>query len=184
MYKHIWEFALLLTMFTASAAHAQDEAQAPGEGQTARPKAIEYSQGYETRAKIHRIASFATLPLLGTEAALGTSLYNDPNSHTSWKRSTHIAVGTAITGLFAVNTVTGVWNLVEIRKDPNHRTLQLAHGLLMLGSDAGFAAAFATGPNGRNLVNFDSNKHTHRAVALTSIGVATGGYLMMLIGNK
>ena len=165
-------------------AEAVASAPAAEQDQTPRPQAIEYSEGYETRAKIHKYASFATLPLLGTEVLLGQHLYNDPYSRTSSYKGAHIAVGTAITGLFAVNTVTGVWNLVEGWKDPNHRALRLIHGVLMLASDGGFVAAYGTGPGGRNLVNFDSNKATHRAVAFTSIGVATGSYLLMLFGNK
>jgi hypothetical protein len=196
MHKHLAGLSFaLFALLVAPDARAQDatpsdqgqtaaQGQVAAQGQTARTQAIDYSHGYEVRAKIHKYGSYATLPLLGTEVALGTSLYDDPRSHTSSKRSAHIAVGTAITGLFAVNTVTGVWNLVESRKDPSHRTLRLVHGLLMLGADAGFVAAFGTGPSGEHLVNFDNNKGTHRAIALTSIGVATGGYLIMLFGNK
>jgi hypothetical protein len=174
---------LLVVFFAAPSAHAQTP-DPPGQDQTSRPSAIEYSEGYETRAKIHKYASFATLPLIGTEAILGQSLYNDPFSRTSAKRGAHIAVGTAITGLFAVNTVTGVWNLAEGWKDPHHKTLRLLHGFTMLGADVGFLAAYGTGPGGRNLVNFDSQKSTHRAVVFTTMGVATASYLMMLIGNR
>jgi hypothetical protein len=185
MSKSISTLLLSLGLLAAaSAARAQDaDASAAPQDQTARPKAIEYSEGYETRAKIHRIASYATLPLVGTEAWLGQSLYNDANDS---KKAAHIAVGTAITGLFAVNTVTGVWNLWEGRKDPNHRTLRMVHGILMLGADAGFAAAYATGPHGRNFffLNNEDDRQRHRAIALTSLGVAAGGYLMMLIGNR
>jgi uncharacterized membrane protein len=177
-------FASLFVVFlVAASAHGQ-EADPPKQEQTPRPTAIEYSEGYETRAKIHKYASFATLPLIGTEAILGQSLYNDPYSRTSAKRGAHIAVGTAITGLFAVNTVTGVWNLWESRRDPTHRRLRLWHGILMLGADAGFVAAYGTGPGGRNLINFDSQKQTHRTVVFTTMGVATTSYLMMLIGNR
>jgi hypothetical protein len=174
---------LFVVLFVAAPAHAQGP-EPPAQDQTPRPKAIEYSEGYETRAKIHKYASFATLPLLGTEAILGQSLYNDPYSRTSANRGAHIAVGTAITGLFAVQTVTGMWNLVEGWKDPHHKKLRLAHGIMMLGADAGFAAAYATGPGGRNLVNFDQNKSTHRTVVFTTMGVATASYLLMLFGNK
>jgi hypothetical protein len=174
---------LVAVVFAAAPAHAQG-ADPSDQDQTPRPKAIEYSEGYETRAKIHKYASFATLPLLGAEALLGQSLYNDPYSRTSAKRGAHIAVGTAITGLFAVQTVTGMWNLVEGWKDPNHRKLRLAHGIMMLGADAGFVAAYGTGPGGRNLVNFDQNKSTHRTVVFTTMGVATASYLLMLFGNK
>jgi hypothetical protein len=35
----------------------------------------------------------------------------------------------------------------------------------------------------REGLNFDQQRSTHRAVALTSIGIATAGYLTMLIGR-
>lgn len=194
MRKSMCGLTVLVAVFLAApGARAQDAAVADADAavsatadqdQTPRPQAIEYSDAYEMRAKIHKYASIATLPLIGTEVLLGQHLYNDPYSRTSSYRGAHIAVGTAITGLFALNTVTGVWNLVEGWKDPHHRTLRLAHGLMMLGSDAGFLAAYGTGPGGRNLVNFDANKSTHRTVVFTTMGVATASYLIMLFGNK
>jgi hypothetical protein len=186
MHKAIFISAVACLLFGTTSAFAQDGPEAPQDQQPApdtRPKAIEYSDAYETRAKIHKYASFATLPLFATELALGQSIYNDPNARNSASTSAHIAVGTAITGLFAVNTVTGVWNMWESRHDPAHHKLKLIHGILMLGADAGFVATFATGPNGRS-TTIDSQKQTHRAIALTSIGVATGSYLLMLFGNK
>jgi hypothetical protein len=54
----------------------------------------------------------------------------------------------------------------------------------MLGADAGFFAAYGTGPGGRHLVDFDSQKSTHRTVVFTTMSVATASYLMMLIGNR
>jgi|SRR5581483_4005898 len=172
----------MIVLGCASGARAQDAA--PDGQDTPRPKAIEYSEGYETRAKIHKYASFATLPLIGTEAILGEKLYNDPSGLQSTYKGAHIAVGTAITGLFAVNTVTGVWNLVEGWHDPNHKALRLIHGFTMLGADVGFLAAYGTGPGGHNLVNFDSQKSTHRTVVFTTMGVATASYLLMLFGNR
>jgi hypothetical protein len=186
MHRSIREISVIALLLLAAApvraqsANVDDHDQA----QTARPQAFEYSDAYETRAKIHRIASWAALPLLGTEAILGQHLYNDPQGRESSYRGAHIAVGTAITGLFAVQSVTGVWNLVEGWKDPSHKRLRLAHGLMMLGADAGFAAAYATGPGGRNLVTIDQTKGTHRAVVFTTMGVAATSYLLMLFGNK
>jgi hypothetical protein len=144
------------------------------------PVAFEYSDAYRTRAKIHKIASFTTLPLFATEVALGQSVYSSPSDA---KRNAHIAVGTGIVGLFAVNTVTGVWNLWDARKDPNNRKLRLLHGILMLAADAGFVATTAAAP-GQHDFNFSDARTTHRAVALTSIGIGTAGYLIMLFGNK
>jgi hypothetical protein len=161
---------------------AADAAQAPAQGATAPPpRAFEYSDGYHTRAKIHRIASFATLPLFVTQGILGQSIYNDPSEG---KKTAHTAIAASIGGLFALNTTTGVWNLIEARKDPNFKTRRLVHGLLMLGSDAGFLATFATAP-GDDDHEEGGGSHspsTHRALAFTSIGLATTGYLIMLFG--
>ena len=141
--------------------------------------AFEYSDAYRTRAKIHRIASFATLPLFATEVVLGQKTYDDPSRGT---RDAHVAVGATIGALFAVNTVTGVWNLVEARKDPNGRGRRLLHGILMLAADAGFVATAAVAPDSEHQ-DYADQRGTHRAVALTSIGIATVGYLVQIIGG-
>lgn len=142
---------------------------------------FEYSDAYRTRAKIHRIASFATLPLFAVEGFLGQSLYDNP---TSAKRSAHSAVAAGIGVLFGVNTVTGVWNLIEARHDPNGKGRRWAHGLLMLAADAGFVATAATAPDDDHEGGSSSSKSTHRAIAFTSIGLATTGYLIMLFGAR
>lgn len=139
--------------------------------------AVEYSDGYRLRAKIHKAASFATLPLFATEGVLGQSLYSDPSSA---KKDAHLAVAAGLGALFGVNTITGVWNLVEARKDPVHRSRRLAHGLLMLGADAGFLATAALGPDDDDE---GGTRSAHRAMAFTSIGMATAGYVIMLFGG-
>jgi len=147
--------------------------------------AIEHSDAYVTRRKIHKVASFATLPLFATELVLGQKIYNTPS--TGAVRSAHILVGTGLIGLFGVNTVTGAWNMFgEDRQDPNGRMLRLVHGLLMLASDAGFAATAMTGPNSnsqRQALTYESRAATHRNLAVASISVGTAGYLLMLFGN-
>jgi len=148
------------------------------------PAPFEYSDGYRVRAKIHRIASFATAPLFVTELVLGQSLYNHP---TQGKKSAHLAVATGIAALFGVNSVTGVWNLMEARRDPNGRGRRLLHGILMLVADAGFVATAALGPSGESnagRVRTGGSRATHRAVAFTSIGIASAGYLVMVLGGR
>jgi len=143
-----------------------------------------YSRAYDVRAKIHKYASFTTLPLVGGEFVIGQSLFDSPSGG---KKSAHIALGTAIGGLFAVNSVTGVWNLVEARKDPNRGHLPLIHSLLALGADAGFLATAAITPSGDDHDGGSlsaANKGTHRTMAFTSMGLATASYLVMLIGNR
>ena len=148
--------------------------------------AVEHSDAYERRKKIHKIASFATLPLFATELVLGQNIYNNPS--TGAVRSAHILVGTGLIGLFGVNTVTGAWNMFgEDRRDPSGRTLRLVHGLLMLASDAGFAATSMTGPNSnsqRQALTYESRAALHRNLAVASISVGTVGYLVMLFGYR
>ena len=147
------------------------------------PRATEYSHGYQVRAKIHKYASFATLPLFATEFALGQSLYNDPGGG---KKTAHAIVGAGIGSLFAVNSVTGVWNMLEASKDPVGRKRRLTHGILMLAADAGFFGTFLSAPGGheRDFNEFNDSRSTHRTVAITSIGLATAGYLTMIFGGK
>ena len=166
--------------FAAALSPAAMSALADDPVQTAAPHvAVEYSDAYKTRLKIHKIASFATLPLFATELVLGQSIYDTPNDS---KKTAHIIVGASIGTLFGVNTVTGVWNLWESRHDPAGRTKRFAHSILMLAADAGFFATAATGPNSEH-ANFSDARGTHRAIAITSIGLGTAGYLIMLLGK-
>ncbi|MGH9143478.1 MAG: hypothetical protein ACRD2I_20260 [Vicinamibacterales bacterium] len=147
--------------------------------------AVEHSDAYQTRAKLHKYASVATLPLFAAELALGQSLYNTPGT-TGGKKSAHAVVGAGIVGLFGVNTVTGAWNMFgEGRNDKDGRTLRLVHGLLMMAADVGMLATTASAPNSgpRGALTFQTNAATHRNLAVASIGVGTAGYLLMLFGN-
>jgi hypothetical protein len=147
-----------------------------------RPRAIEYSDFYYTRLEIHRIASYATAPLFVAEYFLGTKLYNNPpgpKSTQEWHRG--VALGVA--GLFAVNTVTGAWNLWDSRHDPAGRTRRWLHSALMFAADAGFVATGATAPSPRRLLLSGAtvNKNTHRTIAIASMGTALASYVMMLL---
>src|SRR5258707_8103374 len=153
----------------------------PG-GTSPRGTAVEPSKSSNTRAKIHKYASFATLPLFAAEVALGQSLDGSNDS----KKGAHAVVGAGIVGLFAVNTVTGAWNLFgEGRQEKEGRTLRLVHGLLMMAADVGFLATTASAPStGRNgALTFEASRTTHRNLAIASVSVGTAGYLMMLFGN-
>ena len=168
--------AISTTPLVASAPDADD--------QTARHMAFEYSDGYKTRAKIHKYASFATLPLFATEFYLGQSIYNTPSGS---KKNAHLVIGTGIMGLYGAQAVTGIWNMVEASHDPNPagKKRRLVHSILMLASGAGFAITPMVAPGGREeRFNGPTSANTHRAVAYTSIGIGTAGYLLMLFGGK
>jgi hypothetical protein len=144
--------------------------------------AVEHSDAYQTRAKIHRLASYATLPLFAAELALGASIYNGV-PHGDWRKGAHGMVATAIVGLFGVNTVTGAWNLFGEGWHDQGRGLRLLHGLLMMAADAGFAATSMSTPSERRGFTFQADRKTHLDLAIASIGVGTTGYLVMLFGN-
>lgn len=150
-----------------------------------RPRPIEYSDSYYTRLKIHMIASYATVPLFVAEYFVGRSLYNNPDSASRSLRGWHNNLAAAIGGLFAVNTVTGVWNLWDSRHDPAGRARRYIHGISMLAADAGFVAAAMMAPSRefrRSGGTVDqSSASLHRGIAITSMGLSLGSYLMMLI---
>jgi hypothetical protein len=55
----------------------------------------------------------------------------------------------------------------------------------MLASGAGFAITPMVAPGERDQLEFGSSSaSTHRAVAFTSMGIGTAGYLLMLFGGK
>jgi hypothetical protein len=153
-----------------------------------RPVPIEYSEGYKTRAKIHKIASFATLPLFVANYIVGQDLYNNPGDES--KKGLHAGLAATTGVLFGVNTFTGAWNLWEGRKDPNHKKLRMTHGILMMAADVGFLATAMLAPESEGddispiYQDNSSGRSTHRTVALTSMGIATVGYLIMLFGAR
>lgn len=147
-----------------------------------RPLAIEYSDSYYTRLTIHRIGSYTILPLFAAEYSLGQNLIQDVSPPT-WMKPTHVLVAGGIGVLFGVNTITGVWNLWDSRKDPEGRTRRIVHSVLMLASDAGFAAAGATAPGHNHdfgsYSNHQERVNLHRGIAIGSIAASTIGGVMM-----
>ena len=154
-----------------------------------RPKAFNYSNAYLLRQKIHKYASIATLPLFVSEAVVGQKLFDKTGSESESLRSAHTGLATGIGVLFGVNSVTGVWNLWEARKNPNGRGKRMLHGILMLAADAGFVATAALAPHDddgeEGVVEREGrgSASAHRAVAFSSLGVAAASYIYMLFAR-
>ncbi|HET6232049.1 MAG TPA: hypothetical protein VFE05_18390 [Longimicrobiaceae bacterium] len=151
-------------------------ANAPGDT-VPRPKLVDYSEAYGKRLRIHRLASYATLPLFAAQAITGEQLARKGTDAPGWAHSAHGPLAVALGGLFAVNTYTGGLNLWEGRHDPDDRTRRFAHGFLMLAADGGFAATALLANGARDN---RSRRNAHRAAAYTSIGATLVGYAIML----
>lgn len=148
-----------------------------------RPRAITYSDAYYTRLTIHRIGSYAMVPLFVTEYILGQKLIND-STPSSGLKSAHGIVAAGIVTVFAANTVTGVWNWLDSRHDPSDHTLRNVHSAIMLVSDVGFLWTATSTPGGIRHTPPDVRRQQarrHRAIAITSISVSTVGAAMMWI---
>lgn len=142
-----------------------------------RPKAIEYSVWYERRATVHWIASWTTVPLFAAEYVTGQELFAHGPESADWAKDSHGAIAGSLAGLFAVNTVTGVWNLWDARHDPNGRTWRTLHSILMLAADAGFAYAGSLADDAEDSADI---RRKHKRVAITSGSIALASYVMML----
>jgi hypothetical protein len=143
-----------------------------------RRRSIEYSDWYYRRLQVHRWGSYVELPLFVGEYWLGDKLMSHSETPGSWVKPTHVSVAAALGGLFALNTVTGVWNLYDSRHDTDERALVWSHSALMLAADAGFAV---TGLIAGDAGHTTSGADRHRTAALASIGLASAGTLLMWV---
>jgi hypothetical protein len=147
-----------------------------------RPKAVEVSDAYAMRLRIHKYASYATIPLFAAQTIAGNQMYQSGGDDPSWAKSTHSIGAAGLGALFTVNTVTGVWNLWDSRGVSEGRTVRLVHSALMLASDAGFAyAGIKLGPDADRSL---AKRQEHRRVAYISMGTALAGYATMLVANR
>ena len=144
-------------------------------------KLVEYSEWYGRRLTLHKALSWTMLPLFVASYVTGERLARDGyEGSPAWVRNTHPYVATADAAVFGVNTVTGLWNLWDSRHDPEGRTRRIIHSALFIVADAGFAYAGSIGRDGREDREIRSR---HRTVALSSMGVSTLGWVIMLFRN-
>jgi hypothetical protein len=154
---------------------ASADRAAMAEDTVRRRHAVEFSDAYYTRLKIHQIGSYAMLPLFAGEYLLGQRLLA-VNAAPRWVKPAHSVGAFALGTLFTVNTVTGVWNLVESWHQPSSRGIRLVHSALMLASDAGF---FYTATLAGGARRDPDRAHQHKNAALVSMSFATAGTLLM-----
>jgi hypothetical protein len=148
-----------------------------------RRKAIEISDAYATRLKIHYVASFATIPIFAAQAIVGEQLFhNEQNGYppSPSLRNTHDVIAVTLGALFVTNTVTGSMNWWETRHNEKGRAWRTIHAALMLLSDAGFAYTASLGERSRfNASGGNVSRSVHAQWAETSASVALLSYIMM-----
>lgn len=148
-----------------------------------RPRAVEISDAYAMRLRIHRYASYTMIPLFAIQSVAGNQLYQADKSGAekpAWAKGTHVAGAVGLATLFTVNTVTGVWNLWESRGNETGRTKRWIHSILLLASDAAFTYS---GISAGNTKESQQTRDNHKNVSYAGMASALVGYAVMLIGN-
>lgn len=151
---------------------------APDDTVRRRRKAVEVSDWYDRRLRIHRYGSYAMYPLFALQAVAGNQIFPDPLNAPSWAKTSHRIGAAGLATVFTLNTVTGLWNLWDSRSVPQGRTRRTVHALLLLASDAGFTyAGVRLSEQAETSVD---KRREHRiwaygsmATALTGVGVMT-----------
>ncbi|MEO5817356.1 MAG: hypothetical protein ABIT20_18960 [Gemmatimonadaceae bacterium] len=147
-----------------------------------RRRAIEVSEWYERRLRIHRYGAYAIFPLFAAQAIAGTEIFKDPHNAPDWAKTTHRVGATGLATVFTLNTVTGLWNLWDSRAASQGRTRRTAHALLMLASDAGFTyAGVRLSDQAENSLE---KRREHRAWAYGSMATALTGIAVATIGRE
>lgn len=143
-----------------------------------RRKAVEVSDWYERRLRIHRYGAYTMIPLFAFQSIAGNQLYVQSSSAPAWAKTGHRVGATGLAAVFGINTVTGLWNLWDSRAQPEGRTKRTIHALLMLASDAGFTYAGARLAN--EAENSSEKRRLHRDWAYGSMATALVGTGMMV----
>ena len=149
-----------------------------------RAKAVEVNDFYELRLRVHRYASYATIPLFVAQTVAGNQLMQADKSGAAkpgWASGLHGAGAAGLGVLFTVNTVTGAWNLWDSRHNDVGRTKRIIHSVLLLAADGGFALAGSSG--GDDTAGSQASRNRHRDIAYASMGTALVGYGVMLVGG-
>jgi hypothetical protein len=147
-----------------------------------RVQAVEVSEWYARRLTIHRWLSYASYPVFAFQYAAGSEIWDKGSAAPEWARRGHRIGAATLAGIFTVNTVTGVWNLVESRNVEDGRARRYLHAGSMLIADAGFAWAGAV--LSEQAERSSEKRRLHRTVALSSIALSVVSATAMWLLNR
>ena len=121
------------------------------------------------------------LPLFALSYFTGDQLFKNGPAASSLVKNLHRGSATAVSVLFAVNTVTGGLNLWEGRHDPTERKRKILHSVLFAAASGGFAYAGAVLANQAETSLI--KRRDHRTVNFVSMGVSAASVLVMMVGR-
>ena len=145
-----------------------------------RAKAVQHSDFYYTRLKIHRWGAILMIPLAVTQYFVGQDIYKKGNDAAQWEHDIHGPLAATIAVDYGIQAVTGIWNGVEDWGNPG-QARRTVHSALMLLAGAGFVAVGATAPERENGGYLEGNASQHRTLAISSMAVMAASGIMMLI---
>ncbi|MDH5316278.1 MAG: hypothetical protein OEW44_07340 [Gemmatimonadota bacterium] len=151
-----------------------------GDDQAQRAKAVQHSDFYYTRLKIHQWGAIVMIPLAIAQYFIGQDLYKNGNNAAQWEHDIHGPLAATIAVDYGVQLVTGVWNGVEDWGNPG-QARRTVHSALMLLAGAGFVAVGATAPEREDGGYLEGNPSQHRTLAISSMAVMAASGIMMLI---
>jgi hypothetical protein len=154
-----------------------------------RRRAITLSDGYYARLDIHRFAGYATLPLMAVAYFSGRQELAHGSAAPLWADKSHKPAAYLLAGVFALNTVTGVMNLAEASPVRQGKTRRWVHSVIMLAADAAMVYGIARAPSLDAVdARLAAGKHggwtPHKFGTVTSMSLATVGYLMMFVWKE
>jgi hypothetical protein len=139
------------------------------------PQDIDYTARFYERLDVHRFATQALLPLFALQYLAGSQLADRGNDAPGWAKVGHRVGATGVAALFIKNVYTGLPILAEAARDPQDKGRRFVHVSLMLAASAGF---LATGILADYAEGSPDDRQRHKTMALTSMSLATVGYLV------
>ena len=182
-FRSLAVLAMLLVSGNVAAAQADSTSTSRALDQDTLPRrrvSVQYSEGYGTRAAIHRRLSYTMLPLFAASYFSGEKLFKEGSTASSFTKYAHRGSATAVTVLFGVNAVTGGINLWQGRHDPAMRKRKILHAVLFTAASAGFSYAGSVLAN--QAETSLSKRQAHRNLNLFSMGLSGASVLLMTVG--
>jgi len=164
---------------------------APVDTPVRRRRIVELSDWYGRRLMVHRITAYTVPALFAWQWYKGDQLMDRARGEGSFDsdpKSGHELGAVLITSAFAINAVTGAWNLWEARGTPQGSTARWLHTISMVAAAGGFAYAGLKLTDDIDAAQtFDDAmqaRKNHRNLALTSMGVTVVSGVGMWIANR